>query len=116
MSVLSTDKQHIKKVVFYCDEDIHARFLCKLQYFGFKRQAQFFRLLLNLIADFEDDAVKSFATMIKEKNKTKSKKIIKEIEISENNLYDENLDAGDIDEIYEMLLKGDFLEDDEKLY
>jgi hypothetical protein len=113
---MQKDKQQIKKVVFYCDEEVHARFLSKLRYFGFKRQAELFRFLLKSIADFDDEIVKSFASLLEGRNKTKSAKIVKEIEISENNLYDENLNVEDIEEIYGLLKKGDFLDDEEELY
>tara|TARA_B100001123_G_scaffold74689_1_gene84111 strand:+ start:7124 stop:7453 length:330 start_codon:yes stop_codon:yes gene_type:complete len=90
-----------KRVVFTVNDHVHAKFLVKLKYAGFK-QSQFFRLIMDAYID-EDDNFLAFIDKIKpqsQKHKNKSKKLrLAGTKIAN----DMGLNEGEIENIFDIL-------------
>ena len=101
---MSDIEQEYKKVVFYIQPELHARFLLFLKYHDFKNQGDYFRAIVQSCLD-DDERMFNLISKLKEKNVSRRRRKIsqKEYKNMKQNTQDFNLSQEEIDDIFSLI-------------
>ena len=99
-------EKEYKKIMFYIQPELHARFLLFLKYHDFKNQGDYFRAVVQSCLD-DDEKMFNLISKLKEKNVSRRRKKISERDFKnmKQNIHDYNLSEEEVDDIFSLIAR-----------